>query len=61
MAGAFLVGTVGAIGAAVTDEEPADAAARRPALERARRATGPPRVATAVRRKTAVAHAADAT
>lgn len=61
VAGAFLVGTVGAIGAAVTDEEPADAAARRSALERARRAAGPPRVATAIRWETAVAHAVDAT
>lgn len=61
MAGAFLVGTVGAILVAVADEEPADAAAGRSALERARRAAGSMRVATAVRRKSAVAHAADAT
>lgn len=60
-AGALLVGTVGAIGAPVTDEEPADAAAGRSALKRARRAAGSPRVATAVRRKAAVAHAAGAT
>lgn len=61
MAGAFLVGTVGAILVAVADEEPADAAAGRSALERARRAAGSTGVATAVRRESAVAHAADAT
>lgn len=58
--GTLFVGTVGAIGAAVTNEEPADAASGRPALERARRAAGSPRTATAVRRKIAIAHTADA-
>lgn len=58
--GTLFVGTVGTIGAAITDEEPADAASGRPALERARRAAGPPRIATAVRRKTAIAHTTDA-
>lgn len=60
-AGALLVGAVGAVGTSVADEEPADAASGRSALKRARRAAGPARAATTVRRETAVAHAAEAT
>lgn len=58
--GALLVGAVGAVGATVANEEPADAASGRSALERARRAPGSTCAATAVRRKIAIAHAADA-
>lgn len=59
-AAALLVGAVGAVGTAVADEEPADAAPGRSALERAGRAAGPTRAATAVPQEVAVADAADA-
>jgi len=58
--GAFLVGAIGTVGTAVANEEPADAASGRPALERARRASGSTRAATAIRWITAVAHAVEA-